>query len=247
MLSVREVRRRYGKLALLGSAGLALLAVTDAHAQTLWELPTRVPGAAAPVINPQAPPAPVATPPPPANDALGQHGFYLEADSLTRDDKNNTWTARGQVEARYQGRVLRGDEVIYNVASGAVTVNGHAQIIAPDGTAVFGDHVVLDDKMRAGFARGFSAHEVGNTTMAADVAIRRTETVNELRRAIYTPCNVCAENGDPKEPTWSIQASDMVEDRARHLITYRNAVVRVKGIPVFYTPVFWHPDPSAPP
>lgn len=248
MLSVREVRRRYGKLALLGSAGLAFLAATEANAQTMFELPTRVPGSAAPVVTGQAPAAAPAPPPTPVgNDALGQHGFYLEADSLTRDDKNDTWTARGQVEARYQGRVLRGDEVIYNVGTGAVTVNGHAQIIAPDGTAVFGDHVVLDDKMRAGFARGFSAHEVGNTTVAADVAIRRSESVNELRRAIYTPCNVCAANGNPKEPTWSIQATDMVEDRTRHLVTYKNAVVRVKGIPVFYTPVFWHPDPSAPP
>jgi len=104
----------------------------------------------------------------------------------------------------------------------------------------------LDDKMRAGFARGFSAHEAQNVTVAADVAIRRSETVNDLRRAIYTPCNICAENGASKEPTWSIQASRITEDRTRHLVSYRNAVIRVKGVPVFYTPVFWHPDPDSP-
>lgn len=247
MRGARAAHNRFSKLALLGGAAMALVFSSDALAQTPFELPTRSPDSVAPVLRNDTPAPPAPAPPAPADDALGPHGFYLEANSLTRDDKANIWIARGQVEARYQGRVLRGDEVIYNVGTGAVTVNGHGQIISADGTAVFGDHVELDDKMRAGFARGFSAHETGNTTVAADVAIRRSEMVNDLRRAIYTPCNVCAENGNPKEPTWSIQATKMVEDRARHIVTYRNAIVRVKGIPVFYTPVFWHPDPDSPP
>jgi len=243
----RAEHDRFNKLSLLGGGAMALLFASGALAQTAFELPTRSPDSAAPVQRNDAPAPPPPVTAAPTDDGLGQHGFYMEANSLTRDDKNNVWIARGQVEVRYQGRVLRGDEVIYNVGAGSVTVNGHGQIISADGTAIFGDHVVLDDKMRAGFAKGFSARETSNTTVAADVAIRRSETVNDLRRAIYTPCNVCAENGNPKEPTWSIQASKMIEDRTRHLVTYRNAVIRVKGIPVFYTPVFWHPDPDSPP
>ena len=141
---------------------------------------------------------------------------------------------RGQVEARYQGRVLRGDEVIYNVNTGAVTVNGHGQMINADGTAESADHLVLDDKMRAGFARGFSILEPHNVRFAADVAIRRSETVNELDRAVFTPCNVCAANGSPKTPTWSIQASKVIEDHDRHVVHYRNAVIRIKGLPISF-------------
>jgi len=240
-----EARSRFDKLALLGGGALAFLFAAGAAAQTPFELPMRSPSSVAPVLQNDTPSTP--TPPPPTDDGLGQHGFYLEANSLTRDDKNNIWIARGQVEARYQDHVLRADEVIYNTGTGAVTLNGHGQVIAADGTAEFGDHMVLDDKMKAGFARGFSAHETQNITVAADVAIRRSDTVNDLRRAIYTPCNVCATDGSAKEPTWSIQATKMVEDRTRHLVTYRNAVIRVKGIPVFYAPVFWHPDPDSPP
>jgi LPS-assembly protein len=248
MHSFREARSRIAKSSLLGGAALAFLFAASASAQTAFDLPTLVPGSAAPVLQEDVPEAAPATPPPPApgDDALGQHGFYLEADTLVRNDKANIWIARGEVEARYQGRTLRGDEIIYNVTNGSVTVNGHGQIIAVDGSTEFGDHILLDDKMRAGFARGFAAHEAQNTTIAADVAIRRSDTVNELRRAIYTPCNVCAEDGSPKAPTWSIQASKIIEDHDRHLILYRNAVIRVKDIPVFYAPVFWHPDPSSP-
>ena len=167
-----------------------------------------------------------------------------------RDDRANRWTATGKVEARYQGRILRADQLTYDAAAGVVTADGDAQIINADGSAEFAQHLVLDDKMRAGFAKGFAARLPINARLtakfAADVAVRRSETVEELNRAIFTPCPICAANGSPIEPTWSIQADRIIEDHQRHLVYYRNATIRVKGIPLFYTPFFSHPDPDAP-
>jgi LPS-assembly protein len=235
-----------GKASLLAGSALGLLAATNAVAQTQTELPTREAGVAAPVLPRDLPKTHLTQPvPPPADDALGQHGFYMEADTVIRDDKKKIWTAEGSVEGRYQGRVIRADKVVYNVATGAVVADGHAQIVNPDGTVQFASHMVLDDKMRAGFARGFSTLMQDNIRFAADVAIRRSETVNELNRAVFTPCDICAANGSPKTPTWSIAASKVIEDHAKHVVYYRNAVIRIKDIPVFYTPVFWHPDPDS--
>ena len=235
-----------GKASLLAGSALGLLAATPAQAQTQTELPTREPGVAAPVLPRDLPKTHAPPPaPPPADDALGQHGFYMEADTVIRDDKNKLWTAEGSVEGRYQGHVIRADKVIYNVATGAVVADGHAQIINPDGTVQFASHIVMDDKMRAGFARGFSTLMQDNIKFAADVAIRRSEEVNELNRAVFTPCQICAANGSPKSPTWSIAASKIIEDHAKHVVYYRNAVIRIKDIPVFYAPVFWHPDPES--
>jgi len=235
-----------GKASLLAGSAIGLLSATHAFAQTQTELPVREPGMAAPVL-PRDLPKPL--PPPPApplpDDALGKKGFYLEADTLIRDDKNKIWTAEGSVEGRYEGHVIRADKVVYNTATGAVTADGHAQIINLDGTVQFANHIVLDDKMRSGFARGFSTLEQDNLTFTADVAIRRSEEVNELNRAVFTPCDVCAANGAPKTPTWSIAASKVIEDHAKHVVYYRNAVIRIKDIPVFYAPVFWHPDPGS--
>ena len=43
-------------------------------------------------------------------------------------------TARGHVVARYQGRTLRAEELIYNTVTGQVVANGHAEVVNPDGT-----------------------------------------------------------------------------------------------------------------
>jgi len=188
----------------------------------------------------QAAPAPAA---PPA-DGLAPDQLYMEADLVIRDDKRKVTTAKGDVEVRYQGRTLRADELVYDEAGGVMTAKGHAQILNADGSIEYADEIAVDDQMKAGAITGFSARMTENIKLAAATAVRRSERVNELNRAIYTPCDICA--GDKsKTPTWSIRADKVVQDRDRQLVYYRNAVVQIFGVPVLYLPVFWHPDPQA--
>ena len=167
---------------------------------------------------------------------------YLEADLVTRNDETKVATAKGSVEARQAGRTLRAEEVVYNEATGVITAKGDVQIINPDGTAEFADEVVLDDEMRAGVATAFSARLTQNIKIAAATAVKRNENVNELNKAIYTPCPVCAKDPDP---TWSIEADRVTQDKKNKIVRYENARIRVKGVPFLYLPVFWHADPQA--
>ena len=184
--------------------------------------------------------------PPPADDGLGAHDLMLEADTVAQDQPQNLVTATGHVQARYQGRTLRADKLVYNTVNGTAHASGHAVLVNPDGSVIYGEDIMLDDQFRAAVAYGFATREIANTTLAAGAAVRRNDLVNQLNNAVYTACNICALDGRPTAPTWSITASRIVEDRQHHVIYYRNAVIRVLGVPVFYAPVFWHPDPSTP-
>lgn len=178
-------------------------------------------------------------------DGLRPDGLYLEADSITEDETTGTITATGSVQARYEGRLLRADRVDYQTETGLLSAQGNAELINPDGTVQYADTIELDDELRAGVATGFAARMEDNIKIAAATAVRRSETVNELQRAIFTPCDICDSEGNPSEPTWAIQADRVVQDQENNVVFYRNAVIRVAGVPVFYSPVFWHPDPSA--
>ncbi len=223
----RALRRPRGHGRLLASAaGLALAAGGPVLAQDFAAIPT-------------APVAPTAS-----EDGLGDDGFYLESDSLIQDDGNQVVTAEGDVEVRYRGRTLRARSLIYDIRSGLITARGEVVVIDPSGAVSFADEMVLDEEMRAGVAHGFSARLEGNVKLAASTAVRRSDLVNELTQAIYTPCEICADDKS-KPPTWSIRADKVVQDREKQIIYYRNAVIEMWGVPVFYAPVFWHPDPSA--
>src|SRR5262249_20914039 len=70
------------------------------------------------------------------------------------------------------------------------------------------------------------------------------ENIQELNKAVYTPCPICV--GDkPVEPTWSISADRVIEDKEKRIIFYRHARIHVLGVPILYLPAFWHADPSA--
>ena len=224
----RALNRSRRKLRLIAGAALLGLYAQSAAGQTITAQ-----GAAAGSAQP------------PSQDGLGPSEFYLEADSVRQDDKAKVATAQGHVEVRYHGRTLRAETVTYNQATGAVSARGDVVVVNPDGTAEFAREFEADRDLKTGVALAFSARLQANVKLAADSLIRRNQDVAELTRAIYTPCNVCAENGQPKQPTWSIQADKAIEDRARHVIYYRGAVIRVLGVPVFYAPVFWSADADA--
>lgn len=259
-MSSRRVRRPGVRFRLRhGAAAVALLAAMPAfaRAQTQAPEPEQSPTTqvqAAPVVTAPAPtearmaagaPPPIVPGAAPQYGALGERGVYLEADQLEQSEDGNAVTARGHVEARYQGRTLRADELFYDRRTGLTRARGHTVVMNPDGTAEFADEAELDDQFRAGIALGFSARLQDNIQIAAARAYRRSEEVQELDQAIFTPCNVCVENGRASAPTFSIEAERVTQDRRRRVIVYRNAVIRVRGVPVMWTPYFAHADPTA--
>lgn len=79
--------------------------------------------------------------------------------------------------------------------------------------------------------------------MAANTARRVAGTRTEMRRGVYSPCELCAQ--DPTAPpAWQIKAAQIVDDKQLLTVEYRDAVMEIDGIPVFYTPYLEHPDPS---
>lgn len=221
MRSGRRTPPSSAKHGLLAGVAVAVLGAACAHAQT-------------------AAPAAAAT----SVDGLNPGELYMEADLVIRDDANKTTTAKGDVEVRYNGRTLHADELVYDEARGVITARGDVETISSDGTVEYADEITLDDEMKSGVAVGFSTRMENNAKLAAATAVRRSEGMNELNRAIYTPCDVCV-NDKAKTPTWSIKADKVVQDHERQLVYYRNAVIQVLGVPVLYMPIFWHPDPEA--
>jgi LPS-assembly protein len=188
-----------------------------------------------------APPAAPAKPTP--DDGLTGDGFYLEADTIDQDEDNHRTTARGSVEARYHGRVVRADEIQYDSDSGVITARGRVKIVNADGTALFADAITLDKDMTEGIALGFSTRLQGNVKIAAASAKRGGEQVTELDQVVFTPCIVCTDGGRGA-PTWSIRAAKVVENHKRHTLHFERAVVQVKGIPLLYFPALTIADPT---
>jgi LPS-assembly protein len=166
----------------------------------------------------------------------------LEADYVFENDEENTVIAEGNVEAMYQGRILRADRLTYNKITDKVRAAGNVVIIDTDGSQQFADEIEVDSDLADGYAIGFSARLPEGATVVANSAVRQEGGVNALDQVIYTSCEVCEED---TTPTWALRARKAVLDQESQMISYRDAVLEVAGLPVFYFPYLAHPDPTS--
>ncbi|HYZ32640.1 MAG TPA: LPS assembly protein LptD, partial [Crenalkalicoccus sp.] len=167
------------------------------------------------------------------------------ADEVEYDRNRGVVTARGHVEAWQGERLLRADEFTYDRNTGVATARGHVELLEPDGQVLFADEAELKDRFRDGVLLGVRALLAANGKLAANGARRTGGTINELARAVYTSCDLCAD--DPTAPPlWQVQARRATQNKQDLRITYRDAQVRFFGVPVLYTPYLSHPDPAAP-
>ena len=181
----------------------------------------------------------------PAADGLAPDAVYIEADSTRRD--GDVITAVGEEErvlARFQSHTLRAGRVAYDLKQGVATADGAVELTSPNGDVVNASHIELDSDLQAGVAVDFATKMAGGASLMAATAVRRSENVNELNYALFTPCPICDAKGEPKTPSISIQAEKVVQDEELRAILYRNAVFKVGGVPVFWLPAFAHPDPT---
>ena len=60
-----------------------------------------------------------------------------------------------------------------------------------------------------------------------------------LKKAIFTSCK--KREGCPE---WAIKSDEIIHDKEKKQLSYKNAFINVYDIPVFYFPKFFHPDPT---
>ena len=182
----------------------------------------------------------------PGDDGLATDAAYIEADAASREGDLITAEAAGadRVLARFRGVTLRAGQVTYDLRLGIATADRQVEFVDPDGNVVFASHLELDSDLRTGVAVDFATRFQGGASLMAATAVRRSENVNELNYALFTPCPICDSEGNPREPSIAIQAEKVIQDEELRAILYRNAIFRIGGAPVFYLPFFAHPDPT---
>lgn len=167
----------------------------------------------------------------------------MQADTLTYDSDAEVVNATGNVEVAYDGRVLLADKVTYNQRTDVVTAEGNVSLLEPTGEVAFADHLVLRNQMKDGVIQTLSVLLTDKSRLAGNDAERSNGTVTTLHRAVYSPCEVCKEEGKTT-PLWQIKAFRVIHNTETKRIIYEDAFMEMFGIPVAYVPFFSHPDPT---
>ena len=74
--------------------------------------------------------------------------------------------------------------------------------------------------------------------VANDVYMSKNES--NFSKGVFTVC----QQKEGRCPPWLLQAKKIVHDKIKKTIHYEHATLKVYGIPIFYFPKFYHPDPT---
>jgi len=68
-----------------------------------------------------------------------------------------------------------------------------------------------------------------------------TKEKNEINKGVFT---YCKNRDEDKCPPWVLQSKKIEHDIAKKTIYYKDAILKIYDFPIFYFPVFNHPDPT---
>ncbi len=162
---------------------------------------------------------------------------------MTFDREREIVKASGNVEIRHEGRQLFANTISYNQKTGIVTATGNVTILETTGEQIFGDRMEVTGDLKDGIVENIGVILQNRARIAGAGARRTAERLTEIRKATYSPCNLCEDNPD-RPPLWQIKAVRVIHDKNEKIVEYRDAWLEMFGLPVFYTPYFRHPDPS---
>jgi LPS-assembly protein len=173
---------------------------------------------------------------------LGDGPVLLIADEVAFDAEENVVTATGNVQVTRGERRLLADTLRYDQDTDQMEAEGNVALLEPTGDTLFADRVTLSGDLREGVAEQLRARLVDDSLIAAEGGRRTAGNRTELDRAVFSPCPLCPDSTAP--PLWQISARRVIHDQAAQNVYYHHAFFELGGVPVFYLPYFYHPDPT---
>jgi len=90
------------------------------------------------------------------------------------------------------------------------------------------------------FLKKDSFGNINNDPRLKGNTIKHENNLTKISKGIFTSCN--SKNDDC--PPWSIKSKEIIHDKEKREIHYKNAWLRLYNFPVLYFPKFFHPDPT---
>lgn len=170
----------------------------------------------------------------------GNEAIDFSADELTNDETTGLITAKGDVEILYNKMRLKTDTLVYDQNKDEVTATGNVKLYSSDGSIIYSDKVSLSEQMTVGEMYHIKVLLKDESHVFAESFKKKNNQKKQLTYATYTPCDMC----DTQSPLWSISARKVQHDEKSKNVHYNDAIIKIKNVPIFYTPFFTHPDPS---
>jgi LPS-assembly protein len=153
-------------------------------------------------------------------------GISVQADSMVRDNENETIDLQGNVQVIYKNQHMSCDRALVNLRAQTLDARGNVLIVTEQAN-VGGDRVLLDYSSNTGVI--FNGYvQSGRVLFEGSLINKLNESEYTTGDARYTTCTTCPE-------AWSFSGSRLRAEMGGYAYI-KNAVMRFSGVPVIWIP-----------
>jgi LPS-assembly protein len=172
--------------------------------------------------------------------ATARANISLSSNKVIYDPAGSVITAEGDVVIRQAQsdkgiRELRTDRVEYYQKTGIIKLSGKSRIREPTGEIIAANDVRIDDSFKKAIVKALVIILNDDSRIKAKSG-QKNQDIYTLHSASYTPCieTPCS------FPLWDLTADRVTYDSNKKTLTYSNVALRMKGIPILFSPYLRH-------
>jgi len=169
------------------------------------------------------------------SEPSAQDQLYLSADTFDYDQEMSLFWLKGDVELAQGSRQIAGDEIVYDRSTADLAAKGDVYLANP-GVRLVAEKGQMNLKSDKGNLSDVHYRLWGKINARGEAA--RAElvdpTLTRYQDIVYTTCR-------PGQDAWALAASELELDQAAGWGTARDAKLRIRGVPVLYTPYISFP------
>ena len=178
----------------------------------------------------------------------GSNGVTIKTEIASYDNRNQLIKSNQSTKINDgSGNSILLDMFSYSTKNKSLRSKGYIEMTDKYENKYYFDDIFVDVKRKriagSNLKLKFKKDTFGNIEndprLAGNSAII-TENKSYIEGGVFTTCK---KKGD-KCPPWKLVAEKIIHDKEKQKISYENAKLYLYGYPVFYTPIFFHPDPT---
>ena len=169
--------------------------------------------------------------------------IIINAEEVSVDNQNEIVNARGNISIQTEKFLSTSDTATYNkkinefISSGNVTIKDNLN------NHYYFDDLITDKDFINAIGSNTKVRMNDGSRIVGKSFLRTKGNVNQINNAVYTPClkknyilDYC--------PGWKLTSNKVIHDEDKQTVYYEGAILSILNVPILYTPIFAHPDPS---
>ncbi len=176
--------------------------------------------------------------------AYSTERFFLSADTISKNEINNTIKAEGNVSIKNKQYKLKADKIIYYLKEKKVFAKGNVLIMDKNDNVIYATEAELSSDLKSNFIKNIGILLSDNSRLVASSAKSfKNPDKTTYSNVVFTKCKNCKERTDDSI-MWKLKAKKATHLKKSKIILYESVFLEAFSIPILFVPIFYHPDPT---